>query len=136
MSNFIMVPVPEDRVQDVYSLLAKGPEQVQVSSDDELTDEWTNDDVRLAYSESPDTIKQVLRLLAESPGQPIHSDVLYTSIGRTRNQFSGIMGAFGKRVKNRYGKSTKPFKEGWDDKAGTMSYEMSEDVAAVIADGA
>jgi hypothetical protein len=131
-----MVPVPEDRVQDVYSLLAKGPEpaqEIEETADDELSDEWSDDEIRRAYLESTGAIRQVLVLLAQNPGQRFYSEQLYEMLEISRSQWSGVTGAFGKKVRNRYAKSTKPFIEGWDDEAGSMYYEMPEDFAEVIA---
>ena len=136
MSNFVMLPVPEDRVQDVYTLLARGPEpkvEEPDAIDVKLSNEWSDEEIKRAYSESTGAIRQVLGLLAQSPGQRFDSEQLYEKLEISRSQWSGVTGAFGKKVKNRYGKSNKPFREDWDDEAGSMYYTMPERFAEVIA---
>ena len=135
MSNFVMVPVPEERVQDVYALLGKPAEsESRRPSPDEsqLSDEWSKDEIVRAYRESPATIKQMLRRLAEDSGTWISSDKLYRPLGYSSHQFAGMMGAFGRRVKNRYSKSEWFFEYRWDDKVGMVVYRMNPPASEFI----
>ncbi len=42
------------------------------------------------------------------------------------------MGAFGRRVKNRYGKATSPFRADWNRDKEMMEYEMSAKNALLV----
>ena len=132
MSNYIMVPVPEERVTDVYALLAQAPESDSTPVDEMLSADWSEAEIKRCYEESSDTMKRVLRLLAEKPGKRIPSDELYTEIDHSAHQFAGVMGAFGRRVKNRYSKSDWFFDYQWDSDAGNVVYTMTHKVAVII----
>lgn len=133
MSNFIMVPVPEDRVPEVYVLLGNPAKQPETPDEGvALSDTWTTEEIFLAYQESPDTLKQTLRYLAENADKGVHSDKLYGPLGYTSHQFAGMMGAWGRRAKNRYRKSEWFFDFEWDDEAGMAMYTMPSPLARII----
>jgi hypothetical protein len=51
---------------------------------------------------------------------------------RPSAQLAGVVGAFGRRKKNRYGEDDLPFRAVWSAGAGMVVYEMSPAVATVI----
>src|SRR4051812_23771514 len=68
--EFVMVPVPASRVQEVYGLLAQpagtAPTHADVPKDESG---WNADLVRRMFKESGDPMQQMLRLLAETDGE-------------------------------------------------------------------
>jgi hypothetical protein len=133
VSEFIMVPVPEDRVQEVYTLLASPPGgDPPAASAVVRSSEWTQDEVIRAYRESHGHMKGVLDYLAARPGQPVRSDELYQALGLTSDQFKGVMGSWGKRSKNRYEKNQWFFDGTWNPESWMVVYTMSEEDAETI----
>jgi len=45
---------------------------------------------------------------------------------------AGALGAYGRRVKNRYKRSSFPFNQSWDHANGEMRHGMTPDVAEII----
>ena len=136
MSEFIMVPVPEERVTEVYALLGQASVSDAAPTQDgeqRLSAEWSDAEIQRCYRESSDKMKLVLEFLAKNPNQPIHSDKLYAEIEYSAHQFAGAMGAFGRRVKNRYSKAVWFFEARWDPEAGMAVYNMPDDVASIIS---
>ncbi len=136
MGEFIMVPVPADRVLDVYDLLAITIRSAAASTGDtgnaHLSPDWTENDIKVCYSESSDEMKHFLRLLAAQPDDSLRSDELYPQLGYTAHQFAGAMGALGRRVRNRYGKSTWFFTVSEDPESELALYRMEANNALII----
>lgn len=74
----------------------------------------------------------ILDYLAERPGQEVTTEELSGAIGRTRSQIAGVAGAFGHRLKSRYGIDTWPFEAYWSRRHGMVVYRMSEQVAVPL----
>jgi hypothetical protein len=128
MAEFVNVPVPPDRVQEVYGLLARGAEEAAVNG----ARGWSRDNLLRAYRESPEAMHKAFDYLAGHAGQEVSTEELAAAIGVTRSQLAGVVGAFGRRKKNRYGEDDLPFRAVWSAGAGMKVYEMSPAVAAVI----
>jgi hypothetical protein len=128
MVEFVHVPVPAERVQEVYELLARRPEEAAVNG----SRGWSRDNLLRAYRESPEAMKKAFDYLADHAGQEVTTDELAAAIGVTRSQLAGVIGAFGRRKKNRYGQENLPFRAVWSAGAGMSVYEMSPAVATVI----
>jgi hypothetical protein len=94
---------------------------------------WSDDLVIRCYRESPPAMLAFMDLLAENPDRTMTSADIAGGIGRTSAQFAGVLGAFGRRVRNRYSMSTWPFEAQWSDPAGMMMYRMTLDTARTIA---
>jgi len=132
-TEFIMVPVPRDRVQEVYRLLATEPVLPTAAlTGEEEAEPWTDSDITRAYRESPPRMKLFLDYLASMPGQAVTSEETAKAVDYTRHQQAGMLGAFGRRVKNRYGRSTWFFEYGWNDKRGEWTYSMEAGPAKVL----
>jgi hypothetical protein len=128
MAEFVNVPVPPDRVQEVYALLAQRPEEAAVNG----ARGWSRDNLLRAYRESPEAMQKAFDYLTGHAGQEVSTEELAAAIGVTRSQLAGVVGAFGRRKKNRYGEDDLPFRAVWSAGAGMVVYEMSPAVAAVI----
>jgi hypothetical protein len=133
-----MVPVPEDRVHEVYRLLANQPtsEAASGSSVVRTAEPPAAPDEALivrAYRESPDAMRRFIEYLAEHPGIEVSSRQVAKDLGMTWNQLAGTLGAFGRRWKNRYRAERKGFFEDrWNFEESHQQYRMPTDVAAVI----
>jgi hypothetical protein len=128
MVEFVNVPVPADRVQEVYALLARRPEEAAVTG----SRGWSRENLLRSYRESPEAMMKAFDYLAGHAGQEVTTKELAAAIGVTRSQLAGVVGAFGRRKKNRYGEDDLPFRAVWSAGAGMVVYEMSPAVAAVI----
>jgi len=134
-TTLIMVPVPEERVLEVYALLAASGDSPPASAvsaaaaPDAIADEEL---IAKAYRQSPEAMTLFLDYLADHPGQVIKSSEIAEAIGRTGPQQAGVLGAFGRRMKNRYGQEKWFFSAYWDHDVGSMVYSMSPEAADVI----
>lgn len=106
--EFVNVLVPKSRVLEVYALLGQ-PEGSPVhggsGGDSGRPVEGKGYDRALferAYRESSPHMKRLLEYLADNPGRMIPSGELAEAIGYDRSQLAGVLGAFGRRWKNRY----------------------------------
>lgn len=135
--EFVMVPVPRNRVLEVYALLAappgaRGPAGAEATPDDER-DLWDAALVERAYRESSDAMRGVLDHLADHPGQRILSADLGQVVGYSRPQLAGVFGAFGRRWNNRYKNPGKWFiKAEWSGAADQWEWWMEPEVAEII----
>lgn len=94
--------------------------------------DWNDALVARCYSESPDAMKRFLRHLAKHPDQTFTSKEMAEAIGRSNRQLAGVLGAFGRRVRNRYSMASWPFDAQWSDQAEHMFYRMPSEVGAVV----
>ena len=138
--GFVKVPVPVDRLGEVYALLAR-------ARSDELGSRTAADEpsvvvpsidtetIARAYRESSDAMQKALDHMADHAGQVIRMEELAGSVGYSAAQMRGTLGSFGNRWKNRYqgGEDVPlPFSRWWAAADSTMAYQMSGDVAAVM----
>lgn len=67
---------------------------------------WNRDLVQRAYRESADQMRRLLRFLADQPNVEVSSYELADAIGAKFgwNTVAGMLGAFGRRSVNRYGR--------------------------------
>jgi len=136
-TEFIMVPVPRERVQEVYRLLAQEPAAAGVAGAPETPaapGSWTEAEIVTAYRESSEKMKVFLDCLASSPGQSFTSAETAKAVGYTRSQQAGMLGAFGHRAKRRYGKPTWFMTYTWSGERGEFVYTMDLAAAKVIRD--
>ena len=139
--HFVYVPVPVDRLVDVYKFLGctEAPDTNQApmppSPVEPALAAFDPNLLARAYRESPDTMKRVFDCLADNAGKAIGLAEVAGAVGRNTKQMSGVLGAFGRRWLNRYhkGVDTKwPFSAWWDFEGNTMVYRMSHEAAEVI----
>jgi hypothetical protein len=98
--------------------------------------EWTPSRLRRMVEESPRAMIDILRALADRPGTWLTIDELAKSIRHKPdadwNTVAGTLGAFGRRVKNRYGLESWPFENRFDHEVGGRVCRMTDDTARLI----
>lgn len=106
----------------------------ETASEDEAQRDsiWTDELIGRCLVESPVPMRAFLMHLATNPDRTITSTEMAVAINRTSRQLSGVLGAFGKRVRNRYSMESWPLEADWSDEAGSMIYRMPSHIAAVI----
>jgi hypothetical protein len=139
MSEFIYVPVPSERVPAVYRLLAGAGESAISSPARNPTgspDPASIPDpelIRRMYRESYDGHKRLMALLAKTPDEWIYTAEIAIALGVAKGArgVAGMLGAFGRRSKNRYGHQ-KPWISEWDSGREEARHMMPAEVADVI----
>ncbi len=129
--EFVLVPVPKSRVLEVYGLLARQP--VSDDTDAVRLREWTPALLQRTWDESPEPLKQVLRLLKERAGQAVLIDELaLAALGSGdaahRKKLGGMLSGLTKRTRE-YGATTWPFVVRKNPDAGVPEYSMPESIA-------
>jgi hypothetical protein len=86
--------------------------------------------------QSPPAMKDVLRAMAKRTDEWLTTQQLAEAIQNNPNAdwmtVAGTMGAFGRRVKNRYGLETPPFEKRYDHEARSKVYRMSVATSAQV----
>jgi hypothetical protein len=139
MSEFIYVPVPSEHVPAVYRLLAGAGQTTIPSLPGDLAD--TPDSaaipgpelVRRMYRESYEGHKLLMALLAKAPDEWTYTAEIATAlhIAKGARGVAGMLGAFGRRSKNRYGHQ-KPWISEWDGDREEARHMMPAEVAKVV----
>lgn len=111
-------------------LLKESPDDEDDVSDGDM---WPEELLNRCVRESPEPKKALLLHLATNPNWTFTSAEMADAINRTSKQFSGVLGAFGRRTRNTYAMNTWPFEADWSDEAGGMIYRMPKHVADVIS---
>ena len=123
----VYVPVPADRVDDVFRfLLGLADEEGAVDSDLERR-------VNRVYRESDEQFRRLLRFLAEHPGEPLSTERTAEAIELERGTASlaGMLGAFGRRSNNRY-QGFWPFEKLHNPTLDQSELEMPLHIAAIV----
>lgn len=132
MPDLVNVPVPVDRLQEVYALLARDPAKPSVTH--QVLEEgypagWSKALMDRMFIESSSAMRRILTAIAErSPNWVTTSDIAEAS-GLTTQQVIASLGPFEKRVSGRYGMSGWPFTAREFVDAGILKYSMSPEVA-------
>lgn len=158
IGRLVPVYVPEDRVLDVYRYLGStnGSAQTQAASAEEGTTPaaaevveeigdgvagtgWTEQEIVRDFEESPrDSMQPILKAMAARPGEVLTTDDFANAMSEhtgkppRTSSVAGVLGAYGNRVKGRYGKSTWHFEAKWSDEASGVLYKMPAEVAEII----
>lgn len=141
MPEFVMVPVPSDRVMEVYAVLGRDHQSaVQSEPNPEAigppaTRERATDPaiIKRAYLESSEKMKAFLDCLADQPDEWISTEDVGNAIGYTWNQVAGMLGAFGRRWEHRYKEAGNWFFDNkWDHIENHQDYLMSPEAAGII----
>lgn len=127
--EWVEVLVPQHLVPDVYGLIAERMAKGAATGSTVGVDEAL---VERMFAESPPAMREVLLLLADNAGKELTTSEVTKAIEHTPAQLAGVLGAFGRRRKNRYKGAIKPFVARWDHGEHTWTYRMSADVAEVI----
>jgi hypothetical protein len=77
-------------------------------------------------------MQKLLLMLAENAGKWVSAGEITDALGITRAQLAGVLGAFGRRLKNRYKGAQRPFSARWDHEQGSWLYRMDAEAAEVI----
>lgn len=140
-TNLVMVPVPEDRVMEVYALLARAkgavdqqPSAIAAATEAEAAPSTDEALIARAYRESPPAMQRFLDYLVDRPGEWVSSRAAGKEIGLGWNQVAGVLGAFGRRWHNRYQqpKNRFFFDHRWNHEKNHQDYRMPESAAEVI----
>jgi hypothetical protein len=132
MPDLVNVPVPVDRLQEVYALLARDPSKPSASH--QVLEEgypagWSKALMDRMFIESSSAMRRILTAIAErSPDWVTTGDIAGAS-GLTTQQVIASLGPFEKRVSGRYGMSGWPFTAREFVDAGILKYSMSPEVA-------
>ncbi|MHB1018451.1 MAG: hypothetical protein ACYC2X_11280 [Coriobacteriia bacterium] len=132
MPEFVSVPVPVDRVQEVYELLSREPFRPSAERPvigNGHSEVWTPSMIDRMFIESSSAMRSILHAIAEgSPGWVTIKDISLVS-GLTARQVAASLGPFEKRVRGRYAMSTWPFEARHFVDAGIFKYSMSPETA-------
>lgn len=147
--EMVQVPVPRQYVMAVYQFLARlggesggsalkagGPPEPP-NNDHALSDrfeEWTNGWLRKMVEQCPPAMAKILRALAGRPDEWLSTADLAQAISPDAdwNTVAGTLGAFGRRVKSRYGLETWPFDDKHDHEVRGHVYRMPRAMAERI----
>lgn len=127
--EFVNIPVPVERVDDVYELLARKPSPAATEPDEK------DEDARIveAYRRTTDTTRQFLDILADHPGELIGAGEMERQLGRTSSQFRGHLGAFARLWSRTLKGGEHWFFNAWGSgEGGTMEYRATVEVAEKI----
>ena len=127
MPDMVHVPVPVDRLQEVYEVLARrpaGPSAVDVSEDG-YPYGWSQALIDRMFIESSSAMRRILSAVAhKSPGWVTTGEIADAS-GLTARQVVASLGPFEKRCRGRYGMNERPFAAREFVDEGIMKYSMS-----------
>jgi hypothetical protein len=129
-TDFISVPVPNDRVTEVYELLAHPTPQ--------SNGHWPLELVARAMHESPPGPRAAFELLAERGDHGATTQELVQELDYKRGgaALAGMFGAFGRRCLRRYGQTSRLYVRVWDpglhEARYTLKPEYREAVLAAL----
>lgn len=127
VAEFVYVPVPVERVEEVYRLLAglSGNSEASVPDAERI--------VKRVFLESEERFRALLRFLAGHPGQPISTTETAEVLGLPNGvaSLAGMLGAFARRSKNRYD-GFWPFERLYNPAQDRAELMMDDDVAAIV----
>lgn len=131
--QFIEIPVPVDRVDEVYQLLARTPKHYADAGRPAAALDGSV--VVRAYRHTSNTMRQFMDLLGENPGVFITGPDMERRLGLTSAQFRGHLGGFTRLL---YGPLNQPVGSSWffdaepRGQGGTVEYRATDHVAAEI----
>ena len=116
-------------VETPVSAPPDGPTDDPTGPDDD--EDWSPRQLRLLYDQSPPAMIRILDYLAENPDREVPSDEVMEAIapGASANRLAGTLGAFGRRVKNRYQRDSWPFDAYYSHEYGRVVYVMNPWIA-------
>lgn len=136
MLEFVNVPVPVDRVQEVYELLARpcagrtviGPQVTENG----YPEGWSQAMIERMFIESSSAMRRILCSIAERSPSWVTTAEIGAASELSSRQVIASLGPFEKRVRGRYGMNRWPFEAREFVDAGIFKYSMSEGTAAGI----
>ena len=144
--EMVSVMVPRRLVTQIYGLIARldaglplellPPSPPPSVSEANSTSDWTERLLRRMIEESPPAMRDILGLLASRPGESLSAEDLAKSIKAKKdanwNTIAGTLGAFGRRVKNRYKSDQWPFAAKYEHAHRSVRYRMTAPMATRI----
>lgn len=140
--SFVMVPVPEELVLEVYALINERkepkPGAPTKAKSTAMAPSWSDEEIERAYRQSPPAMKALLDTLAAHPGEWLStadlSGPVSEAIGKEYGwmQLAGVLGAFGRRTKSRYGKDSWFFDVERDDMNQRWMYRASPELSKFL----
>mgnify|MGYP001814342292 CR=1 FL=1 len=121
--EFVLVPVPKNRVLEVYRLLGGDAAPIEPEAFTAI--------VKLAYEESSHDTKRFLDLLAAHPDEWLSIGEIRDELGMDVHQLPGVLSTFPRRWRGRYHQAGPlPFEV--DGKGNRRSYRMGKKVAELL----
>lgn len=129
MPEFVSVPVPVERVQEVYELLGRPASRSAAATEDGHPEDWNQDLIDRMFIESSGAMRRILLAIAQDAPNWLTTEDVARSAGLTSRQTVASLGPFEKRVRGRYGMSRWPFSAREFVDAGVFRYSMSSETA-------
>lgn len=132
MPEFVSVPVPADRVQEVYELLSRVPSRSLTERNAAVggrSEAWNQPLIDRMFIESSSAMRSILLAIAKASPVWITTNDIATSSQLTARQVVASFGPFGKRIRGRYAMSSWPFEAREFVDAGIFKYSMSPEMA-------
>jgi hypothetical protein len=137
MSDFVNVPVPTDRVQEVYELLAREqsrPSVRHLATDPGYSEGWNEALLDRMFHESSGAMRRILKAIADRSASWVTTKEIADAAGLTGRQVVASFGPFEKRIRGRYRMRHWPFETREFVDAGVFKYCMSAEPASRILD--
>lgn len=136
--KYELVPVPADLVVDVMDFIVQKKKTALIGPSNgvrSLAIDWTPDLLKLQYDDSPPSMQALEKHLAAHPGEEFTTEQLADVMGLEHGSQSvaGALGAFGRRIKNRYGMGVFPFTYRFERESEKYVYSMDADTAEIIS---
>ena len=142
--ELVPVQVPRRHLAAVYAFIARLEQEpgAMEPAPQPAGPAWSEALVARAYRESDSRMRRILEYLASRPEERIPTGDVVGHLGEEPLKLAGAMGAFGRRVANRYGLRDErgaaifPFRHRWDPEVGSRVYVVPAWVATAIAGAA
>jgi hypothetical protein len=135
MPEFVSVPVPVDRVQEVYELLARQPARPAASppvTQEGYPEGWDKAMIDRMFVESSGAMRRILYSIADKSPSWVTTAEIGEASDLTARQVIAALGPFRKRVRGRYGIESWPFEARELAGAGITRYSMPDGIAGEI----
>jgi hypothetical protein len=132
-SEIIYVPVPRQWLSQIYRRLGDLSDSLGTDQGFHLPTPLDDAMVARIYAESEEPQRRMMRLMAEHADEWRYSSELAADLQLAHGPrgLAGMLGAFGRRAKHRYG-GNKPWQSEWDSAREEARYMMSAEIAGVI----
>ena len=143
--ELVPVMVPRRHLSHVYGFIAKldegglAPTAVllpHANGQEASADDWTPSRLRKMLQQSPPAMKDILRAMAKQPDKWLTTKQLAEAIQNNPDAdamtVAGTLGAFGRRLKSRYGIDSFPFEKRYDHEAMSKAYCMSAAIGSQV----
>ena len=132
MTDLVHVPVPVERLQEVYAVLAREP--AKPSAGHQVLEEgypagWSKALIDRMFVESSSAMRRILSAIAQRSPSWVTTGEIAEASEMTGRQVVASLGPFEKRVRGRYGMSQWPFAARQFVDEGIVKYSMSPETA-------